>query len=294
MHWHLAITWTVIISTFSECCNQTCPCSCVCVNSTTVNISTNETTSKAITPTATTNTAKTTSSLVITTPSSVTISKAVSTAASSTILSQTNRSHTSNVITTPKTRFEYNITGYVGQEVTFNFSGSFWSYIEWFRYSSPGWLYSSEPICTVTNSYHHTFPRGTLCFDCNMTKFVIYDLTLNDSGKYVVKRTRHDNQYEEACYNLTVIYANTTAIVTNRTCDRRQTKNTDTTNHGIGKHIIETIKKANIPLGIHAVWAGIVVSVALIALYMGNRRRPRKPRYTRLSKYDPDEFWTKT
>ncbi|CAG7582085.1 membrane protein RL13 [Human betaherpesvirus 5] len=292
MHWHLAITWTVIILTFSECYNQTCPCPCICVNSTTVSISTSETTSKNITPTTTTNSKKTTSSIATTTPSLVTTDKVVSTAASSTI-SQTNRSHTSNAITTPKTRFEYNITGYVGQEVTLNFSGS-WNYIQWFRYGSPGWLYSSEPICTVTSNYHHTFPRGALCFDCDMTKLLIYDLTLNDSGKYVVKRTRHDNQYEEACYSLTVIFANTTSIVTNRTCDRKRTENTDTTNHEIGKHIIETIKKANIPLGIHAVWAGIVVSVALIALYMGNRRRPRKPRYTRLPKYDPDESWTKT
>lgn len=306
MNWRITVTWTILL--LSENFGSTYSCQCPC-NSTASNYSTNGTTTISTSDiTNTTVNSKGTSgpstttayiSSDTTTITSTTIhisTKSQSKTTSATNIQTTTCTNTStNVVcdslnyTVHKTcgrSYEViNVTGHVGGNVILKkCNDTRWHNVDWIHYG-----HYTHKMCEL-GDYHRTTLQSGICFECNDTSLTIYNLTTANAGKYT--RRRRDNSDEENYY-VTVLTRDTTTS-TSGTCPVKynaEPKNTEST---IGSNIIETIQKANIPLGLHAIWAGIVVSVALIALYMGSHRTPKKPRYTKLPKYDPDEFWTKT
>ncbi|AQN71815.1 membrane protein RL13 [Human betaherpesvirus 5] len=307
MDWRVTVTWTILISTLSESCKPTCPCQCLC-NDTTTNYSINTTSTTVInnisTPESSDTTTRTDCSATTAQTTTVSTEPSVTTTRISTLSTKiettTCMNTTTNVTcdglnyTVHKTcgrSYEViNVTGHVGSNVTLKkCNHTIWHNVDWIKYEES---YSSYKMCELGN-YHQTTPRSNICFECNDTSLTIYNLTAENAGKYT-RRDRY-NGYEENYY-VTVLYEGSTSSTPGTCPVKYRVKSSESTNTEgtVGSNLIETIRNTNIPLGIHAVWAGIVVSVALIALYMGSRRIPRKPRYTRLPKHDPDEFWTKT
>ncbi|AHJ82401.1 membrane protein RL13 [Human betaherpesvirus 5] len=315
MDWQLTVIWTILMFTLLEGCNHTCSCPCQCETSTPTDTTNRSTTSVPCTTSASTTISESTSE----SPTTVTGTSPNSTAVI-TSTSKGTQISTSKDVTSISTRMEtttscansttnvtcngtlytihklcnlgykevINVTAYVGGYVTLQKCNktNTWRDIEWIKYG----LYQPQ-LCSVGH-YRVTSPRNDMCFECNETSLTLYNLTTNNAGKYVL-RNRPDGQ--EEYYYLTVSTGGVTPVPhPTGKCQKTADEDPESEISGSVKTIIETIQKANIPLGIHAVWAGIVVSVALIALYMGSRRIPIKQRYTKLPKYDPDEFWTKT
>ncbi|AFR55164.1 membrane RL1 protein3 [Human betaherpesvirus 5] len=304
MDWRVTVTWTILMSTLSESCNQTCPCLCSC--NTTASYSTNSTETTTSTFSTTIISNRSTLESLNCSTANVPTTTNVSTK-SSAITTQIPTTTNTKVQTTPCTNITrtvtcdglnytvhkrcdrsyevINVTGHVGGNITLKKCNQTekWHNVEWIHYEHP-----THKMCELGN-YHQTTPRRDICFDCNDTSLTIYNLTTENAGKYT-RRCRNNGQEEN--YYVTVLTGDTTSSILG-TCPMRYEDESRNTENTIGSSIIETIQKANIPLGIHAVWAGVVVSVALIALYMGSHRIPKKPHYTKLPKYDPDEFWTK-
>ncbi|AKI14080.1 membrane RL1 protein3 [Human betaherpesvirus 5] len=301
MDWRFTVTWTILMSALSESCNQTCSCQCPC--STTVNYSTSTETATSTYSTTVISNKSTSESIncsTATTPANTVSTKPSKTTTQISTTTNTNVETTTCTNTTTTVTcdgFNYtvhkrcdrsyeviNVTGYVGSNITLKKCNQTekWHNVDWIHYEYP-----THKMCELGN-YHQTTPRHDICFDCNDTSLTIYNLTTKNAGKYT---RRHRDNGQEENYYVTVLIGDTT-LFTLGTCPVRYKESTNTENT-IGSSIIETIEKANIPLGIHAVWAGVVVSVALIALYMGSHRIPKNPHYTKLPKYDPDEFWTK-
>lgn len=308
MNWQITVTWTILISTLSESCKSTCPCQCLCndtttnyfVNTTSTTVTSNISTSGSPDTTTRTDCSTTTASqttvstkpLIATTQISTTLSTKIETTTcinTTTIVTCNDLNYTIHK-RCDRSYEVINVTGHVGSNVTLKkCNDTAWYNVDWIKYEEP---YSSYKMCELGN-YHQTAPRSDICFECNDTSLTIYNLTAENAGKYT---RRHRYKGYEENYYVTVLSKGATPS-TPGTCPvkyRVKSSESRDTEGTIGSNIIQAIQKANIPLGIHAVWAGVVVSVALIALYMGTRRIPKKPRYTRLPKYDPDEFWTKT
>ncbi|CAG7582032.1 membrane protein RL13 [Human betaherpesvirus 5] len=303
MDWQFTVKWTLLIITLSEGCNDTCPCSCNCLTSTAstiknssdfvtnaTNISTtaNKTTHKPSTASSDTSTITPT---LLKSPSSVTRILTTFSTVHSTIpwLNTSNVTCNGSLYTIYKqSNLNYeviNVTAYVGGYVTLQncTRTDTWYDVEWIKYGT-----RTHQLCRI-GSYHSTSPLNGMCLDCNRTSLTIYNVTVEHAGKYVLHRYS-DGKKEN--YYLTVLWGTTTSSPIPDKCKTKE--ESDQHRRGAWDDVITTVKNTNIPLGIHAVWAGIVVSVALVALYMGSRRASRKPRYKKLPKYDPDEFWTKT
>ena len=294
MDWQFTVKWTLLIITLSEGCNHTCPCPCSCLTSTVSTITnpsssvTNATSTSAITtettqkPSATSSTASAITSRISKSPS---ITRTTFSSIHTTPwLNTSNVTCDGSLYTIYKqSNLNYeviNVTGYVGGYVTLKncTRTDIWHDVEWIKYGPP-----THQLCRI-GSYHSTSPLNGMCLDCNMTSLTIYNITVEHAGKYVLQRYGDDTKEN---YYLTVLSGTTTSSPIPDKCKREESNQH---NPGSWEDVIRTVKNTNIPLGIHAVWAGIVVSVALIALYMGSRRVPRKPHYTKLPKYDPDEF----
>ncbi|QIA46163.1 membrane protein RL13 [Human betaherpesvirus 5] len=302
MDWRFTVKWTLLMITISEGCNDTCSCPCNCLTSTasTITNSSNSVTdanSTSAIANGTTHKPSTASSVTSTTTSTLSksSSNATPTLTFSTIHSTTPWLNTSNVTCNGSLYTVYkhsnlnyeviNVTGYVGGYVTLkNCSRTdVWHDIEWIKYGP-----RAHQLCSIGH-YYSTSPLNGMCLDCNKTSLTIYNVTTEHAGKYVLQRYS-DGKKEN--YYLTVLSGTATSSPIPDKCKTKE--ESDQHNSRTWDNIIKTVKNTNIPLGIHAVWAGIVVSVALIALYMGSRRVPKRPRYIKLPKYDPDEFWTKT
>ncbi|AAM00653.1 membrane protein RL13 [Panine betaherpesvirus 2] len=327
---HFAITWTLVFltlasGTVTSSCHTSHSVSSTTVATTSSTPSVNTTNSADTSNTSTTESSTTsiTSTSNTTSTSLTTGTSAVSSASTtskpttpSTTIQSTTTTKTTTVITststvpaspTNTTKFEcdtattktwINITAKVGDNVTFpacNTSGKYHT-ARWTKVVNT----KETDLCLFGPDYYSTSPQAGICFKCHWQSMTIYDVTTENAGNYIVRVHGDGNHHYDKGYRLQVTSNHTTGTnrkkcpndFTSYTPDHDKNKETKTIENEFGMNY----DQPTFPMGMHAIWAAVVVIVALLALYMGSRSsvtivKGGKPRYKKLSNKDPDEYW---
>ncbi|QQL10288.1 Ja173 [Japanese cytomegalovirus] len=225
----------------------------------------------------------TTLSSAVTTPASTSniSTTLVNTTANTTANTTTTRTSTAAVL--GYTLVKVNAT--VGETVNLtatNFSITTHSHTYWVLMYNKSKVMTEHELCRTSGSHQTKHHYGTLCYNCSKSTLMLYNVTHNDSRRYVLKT--QDNNPKPEAFDLTVTAGNGTSYP-NSTPDfcRFTSSQPPTSSSTVNVYLQDVAAPAT-----HAVWALALVITVVIVLMFGQGKM-RHMRYYRQRHSDDRE-----
>ncbi|AKT72692.1 Cy173 [Cynomolgus cytomegalovirus] len=286
---------TANVSTPTQTQNTVTSSGTVNTSSTDTSITTNISTSSAATVTSSNsseiftntsgNTTITTSSSAITTTPTSTHNINI-TSINSTVNTTTTRTSTAAVL--GYTLVKVNAT--VGETVNLtatNFSITTHHHTYWVLMHNKTGKPTEHELCRTSGSHQTKHHYGTLCYNCSKSTLMLYNVTHNDSRRYVLKT--QDNSPKPEAFDLTVTSGNGTSYP-NSTPDfcTFVSSAPPTSSTTVNVYLQDVAAPAT-----HAVWALALVITVVVALMFGQGRMRRMRYYRQRHSDDREELIVK-
>ncbi|QQL11366.1 Rh173 [macacine betaherpesvirus 3] len=149
---------------------------------------------------------------------------------------------------------------------------------------------TDHELCKTSSSHNIKHHWHDLCYNCNKTTLMLYNVSHNDSGRYVFKPGDSDcSNKKPQAFQLTVTSGNGTSYPNNTPDFCRFTSSAPPTSASTTNIYLENFA----PPATHAVWALALVITVVVALMFGQGRMKRMRYYRQRHSDDREELIVK-